>query len=98
MVCAFIIALINTRFSSFPIGLNFVADFFIAIFTLNVAANVFGYGWPSSSWCSSGRYDDDVGCEGWFIAVQVLVGVGAGLGVIVGLVFPSLLSQAFLID
>ena len=82
MICAFIMALINTRYSAFPTGLNSIADFFIAIFTLNVALNIFGHGWPDSygRWCSSG----DVACEGWLIAVQVLMGVGAGLAVIVG--------------
>jgi len=84
MICAFIIALINTRFSSFPIGLNLIADFFIAMFTLNVAGNVFGYGWPSSEWCGRGRYQGSGVCKGWLVAVQVLMGVGAGFGVIVG--------------
>lgn len=80
MFCAFIIALINTRFTSFPMALNIIADFFISVFTFNIAANLFWLGWPSNDWCSSGRS----GCEAWVVAVQVLIGVGAGFGIIVG--------------
>jgi hypothetical protein len=43
MICVFIIRLINTRFSGFLIDLNFVADFIIIIFVLNLAANIFDY-------------------------------------------------------
>jgi len=75
-------ALINTRFPSFPNGLNVIADFFLAAFTLNLAANLFSC-WPSG-WCDQSRETAKIGCQAWVVVVEVLLGVGAGLGVLVG--------------
>lgn len=84
MVCAFILAFINTRWSSFPRGLNAIADFFVAVYSLNYAADMLRFGWPSQSWCSVPRGGHSGQCGGWLIAVEVLMGVGVGLGIIVG--------------
>jgi hypothetical protein len=71
-------ALINTRFASFPNGLNVIADFFLAVLTLDYAVNLFAT-WPQN-WCNGGEKT----CMGELIAVEVLLGVGTGLGILVG--------------
>jgi hypothetical protein len=46
-------ALINTRFPSFPNGLNVIADFFLSVLTLDYAVNLLA-AWPEG-WCSGGE-------------------------------------------
>lgn len=71
-----------------PIFVNIPLDIILPIFLINCASTLVRQGWPNGSWCGPDRgFGPDpvpIECDKWVVAMKVLIGVGAGITVIVG--------------
>jgi len=92
---AFVLSIINLRYK-FVVGLNMVADLFLSWSIGLLSIGTLVNSWPGSSMCKSYYWgpppdgkrielDPRPGCYGAVLALQILVGIFAGLGIIVAL-------------
>ncbi|CZR53578.1 uncharacterized protein PAC_03458 [Phialocephala subalpina] len=77
-------------FWNFPVILNIVLDFFLPLCIIPWATNMY-ITWPNDDWCIKHYYDRkkppvDMGpaCHAMLLAVEILLGIAAGLAFIVG--------------
>jgi len=91
---ALIVSILNNRFR-WPIGLNIVIDVFLSLSILGNAAELVINGWPDQSFCVGRQYPQPeplpANCDVWRLVLQILVGISAALGAVVGLAHLTLL-------
>lgn len=86
-----IVAILNTKYA-IHILLNIIFDIILAIAVISNASSLISYqGWPDYGWCGTPGYHQPgtplppSNCKPWKLALQILVGIAAGFGGIVGI-------------
>lgn len=73
-----------------PVFVNIPLDIILPTFIMNWASTLIQGGWPNGDWCGPDRgFGPDpvpTDCDKWVVATKVLIGVSAGIAVLVGVI------------